>query len=113
MQNVVTYFNLDMVGMGEKLGAPGALNFPAIWDVIKREQDPEVIKCVEPSTGGPAAAITVASSSRELRRSRLMSSGGVGHQDYHQPEDDIAKIEPKMLQLYRSIRSSGNDESGQ
>ena len=26
-----------------------------------------------------------------------MSGGGVGHQDYHQPEDDIEKIEPEIL----------------
>ncbi len=29
----------------------------------------------------------------------LMSFGGVGHQDYHQPEDDIEKIEPEMLRI--------------
>lgn len=97
MKNVVTYFNLDMVGMGEKLGAPGALNFPAIWDVIKREQDPEVLKCIVPSTGGPGGSDHSAFITKGIEALALMTSGGVGHQDYHQPEDDIAKIEPKML----------------
>ncbi len=97
MENVVTYFNLDMVGMGEQLRAPGALNFPAIWDVIKREQDPEVIKCIVPSTGGPGGSDHSGFITKGIEALALMSSGGVGHQDYHQPEDDIAKIEPKML----------------
>ncbi|MCP4453734.1 MAG: M20/M25/M40 family metallo-hydrolase, partial [Planctomycetes bacterium] len=33
MAQVVTYFNMDMVGLGDKIGANGALNFPTIWDV--------------------------------------------------------------------------------
>jgi hypothetical protein len=97
MKNVVTYFNLDMVGMGEQLRAPGALNFPAIWEVIKREQDPEVLKCIVPSTGGPGGSDHSGFITKGIEALALMSSGGVGHQDYHQPEDDIAKIEPQML----------------
>ena len=56
IDNMVGTFNLDMVGMGEKLEASGALNFPAIWEVIQRNQDPEIMKIIEPSTGGPGGS---------------------------------------------------------
>ena len=96
---VVAYFNLDMVGMGETLGAPGALNFTTIWDVVKRDQDPEIMKRIKPRTGGPSGSDHTAFIKRGIEAMALMSSGGAGHQDYHQPEDDTEKIEPEMLQL--------------
>ena len=54
MDQVVTYFNMDMVGLGDRIGAPGALNFPFIYDVIKRDQIADVIGAVDARTGGPA-----------------------------------------------------------
>ena len=99
MDKMVGCFNLDMVGMGDKLGASGALNFPSIWEVIKRDQDPELMKRVEPSTGGPGGSDHTGFVTRGIESVFLMSSGGVGHQDYHQPEDDIDKIEPEMLRI--------------
>ena len=99
MDQVVAYFNIDMVGMGEALRAPGALNFPTIWDVIKRNQDPEIIKRIKPSVGGPGGSDHTGFIRRGIEAMALMSSGGVGHQDYHQPEDDTQKIEPEMLRL--------------
>jgi Zn-dependent M28 family amino/carboxypeptidase len=57
MDQVVANFNCDMVGLGDAIGAPGALNFPEIWGkVIKRNQDPDVIAVVKPSTGGPGGS---------------------------------------------------------
>lgn len=56
MDNVVANFNNDMVGLGEGIGAPGALNFPAIFDVIMKNQDADVAKAVEPSTAGPGGS---------------------------------------------------------
>ena len=94
---MVGSFNLDMVGMGEKLDASGALNFPAIWEVIQRNQDPEIMKIIKPSTGGPGGSDHSGFVRRGIETVYLMSGGGVGHQDYHQPEDDIGKIEPEML----------------
>jgi len=44
MDQVVTYFNMDMVGLGDAIDAPGALNFPTIWNVIKKDQDKEIIQ---------------------------------------------------------------------
>ena len=99
MDKVATYFNVDMVGMGKDLGAPGALNFPSIWEVIKRDQDPEIMKRVKPRTGGTGGSDHTGFIRKGIEAMALMSSGGVGHQDYHQPEDDTEKIEPEMLRL--------------
>ena len=46
---------------------------------------------------GPVAVITLGFYRKGIETVYLMSSGGVGHQDYHQPEDDIQKIEPEIL----------------
>jgi hypothetical protein len=99
MDNTVTYFNMDMVGMGTMLGAPGALNFPSIWDVIRRDQDPEVMKKVEPSVGGPGGSDHSGFIRLGIEALALMTRGGVGHPDYHQPEDDIEKIDAEMLRV--------------
>jgi hypothetical protein len=99
MEHMVGSFNLDMVGMGATLGASGALNFPSIWEVIKREQEEDVLKLIEPSVGGPGGSDHTGFIRKGIETIFLMSRGGVGHQDYHQPEDDIEKIEPEMLRL--------------
>jgi hypothetical protein len=99
MDKCVAYFNLDMVGMGEDLGASGALNFPSIWNVIARDQDPELMKHVKPREGGTGGSDHTGFIKRGIEAMMLMSSGGVGHQDYHQPEDDADKIEPEMLRI--------------
>ncbi len=97
MDNIVGNFNLDMVGMGEKLNAAGATVFPAVWEIVKRNQDPEILKIIEPSTDAPGGSDHLGFYRKGIETVYLMSSGGVGHQDYHQPEDDIQKIEPEIL----------------
>jgi len=97
IDQIVAHFNLDMVGMGEALNASGALNFPSVWDVIRRGQEPEIMKRLKPREGGPGGSDHSAFIVRGIETMMLISSGGVGHQDYHQPEDDSSKIEPEML----------------
>lgn len=97
MDAMVGTFNLDMVGMGERLRLAGALNFPTIWDVIQRNQEAEIMKIIDPSTGGPEGSDHTGFIVRGIESLFLISTGGVGHQDYHQPEDDAGKIEPEML----------------
>jgi hypothetical protein len=97
IDNVVTYFNMDMVGLGNTIGAPGALNFPTIWDVIKRDQDADVIAAVRPSTGGPGGSDHSAFINQGIEALGLMTSGGVGHPYYHRPEDDTEKIDAEIL----------------
>jgi len=97
MDNVVTYFNMDMVGLGERIGAPGALNFPSIYDVIKRDQIGDVIGAVDARTGGPGGSDHSAFIRLGIEAMALMTSGGVGHPSYHQPEDDTIYINPEIL----------------
>jgi len=97
MDQVVTAFNMDMVGLGTHIGAPGALNFPSIWEVIKRNQDADVMAAVLPRTGGPGGSDHSGFIELGIEAMALMTSGGVGHTDYHQPEDDTWKIEPEIL----------------
>ncbi|KPK77689.1 MAG: hypothetical protein AMJ79_02495 [Phycisphaerae bacterium SM23_30] len=97
MDQVVTYFNMDMVGLGDRIGAPGALNFPTIYDVIKRDQIGDVFGAVDARTGGPGGSDHSGFIRLGIEALALMTSGGVGHPDYHQPEDDTVKIDPEIL----------------
>ncbi len=97
MDQVVTYINMDMVGLGTQIGAPGALNFPSIWEVIIRDQDQDVLEALVPSTGGSGGSDHSAFINLGIEAMALMTRGGVGHPDYHQPEDDTWKIDPEIL----------------
>ncbi|MFC1545752.1 M20/M25/M40 family metallo-hydrolase, partial [Gemmatimonadota bacterium] len=97
MDQVVTAFNMDMVGLGTHIGAPGALNFPSIYEVIIRNQDADVMAALLPRTGGPGGSDHSGFIELGIESFALMTSGGVGHTDYHQPEDDTWKIDPEIL----------------
>lgn len=97
MDKVVTYFNMDMVGLGENIGAPGALNFPEINEVILKHQDPDIVEALEMSTGGPGGSDHSAFIRLGIQALALMTSGGGGHPDYHDTGDDTEKIEPEIL----------------
>lgn len=97
IDRVVTYFNMDMVGLGDAIGAPGALNFPEIYNIITRGQSPEVAKAVQPRTGGPGGSDHSAFITLGIEALALMTSGGGGHPDYHQSGDDADKIDPAIL----------------
>ncbi|MCX6559484.1 MAG: M20/M25/M40 family metallo-hydrolase [Candidatus Aminicenantes bacterium] len=98
MDKVVANFNCDMVGLGNGIGAPGALNFPEIWDkVIKRDQDPDVISVVHPGTAGPGGSDYSAFITKGIESLALMTDGGVGHPDYHDSGDDTSKIDAEIL----------------
>ena len=97
LDNVVTNFNNDMVGLGDRIGAPGGLNFPTIWDVIMKHQEPDVVKNLETSTAGPGGSDYSAFIEQGIESLALMTAGGIGHPDYHDAGDDPAKIDPEML----------------
>jgi hypothetical protein len=97
MENVVANFNNDMVGLGDRIGAPGGLNFPTIWEVIMRNQEPDVIRNLETSTAGPGGSDYAAFIELGIEALALMTAGGVGHPDYHDAGDDTAKIDAEML----------------
>ncbi len=97
MDKTVTYFNMDMVGLGDRIDAPGALNFPAIFDVIMKDQDPAIAKIIDPSQAGPGGSDYSAFIERGIEALALMTSGRGGHPDYHDSGDDPAKIEADIL----------------
>ena len=97
MDRTVAYFNMDMVGLGDRIGAPGALNFPSIFAVIMRDQDPEIAKRVDPSQSGPGGSDHSAFIERGIEALALMTSGRGGHPDYHDAGDDPAKMEADIL----------------
>lgn len=98
MDQVVANFNCDMVGLGDNIGAPGALNFPEIWEkVIKRNQDPDVIAVVKPNTGGPGGSDHSTFITKGIVSMALMTGGGGGHPDYHDSGDDAVKIDPEIM----------------
>lgn len=97
MDKTVAYFNMDMVGLGDRIGAPGALNFPSIFQVIMKDQDPEIAKKVDPSVAGPGGSDYSAFMNRGIEALGLMTSGRGGHPDYHDSGDDPAKMEADIL----------------
>lgn len=97
MDKVVTYFNMDMVGLGTAIDAPGALGYPSIWDVIKRDQLAQVISAVKTDVQDIGASDHAGFLKHGIEAMALMTSGGVGHPYYHQPEDDTEMIDPAIL----------------
>jgi len=97
MDKTTAYFNMDMVGLGDRIGAPGALNFPSIFNVIMKDQDPEIAKKVDPSQDGPGGSDYSAFMERGIEALALMTSGRGGHPDYHDAGDDPSKIEADIL----------------
>ena len=97
MDRTTAYFNMDMVGLGDRIGAPGALNFPTIFDVIMKDQDPEIAKRVDASQAGPGGSDYSAFMERGIEALGLMTSGRGGHPDYHDSGDDPAKMEADIL----------------
>lgn len=97
LDRVAAYINLDMVGVGQQLDAPGGLNFPSIWEVITRDQDPEVLKLINPRTGGPGGSDHSAFIEQGIEALALMTSDEGGHPDYHDTGDDWQKMNPEIL----------------
>jgi Zn-dependent M28 family amino/carboxypeptidase len=97
MDRTTAYFNMDMVGLGDRIGAPGALNFPSIFAVIMKDQDPEIAKRVDASQAGPGGSDYSAFMERGIEALGLMTSGRGGHPDYHDAGDDPAKMEADIL----------------
>ncbi|MCI0494794.1 M20/M25/M40 family metallo-hydrolase, partial [candidate division KSB1 bacterium] len=56
IDRTVLNFNMDMVGLGEKLGFPGIYYAPEIWEIIKKFSSKETLDFIEPSRGGPGGS---------------------------------------------------------
>lgn len=97
MDQVVTNFNMDMVGLGDKIGGGGALNFPSIWEVVKRDQDQDILDVMTPREGGAGGSDHTPFIERGIESIFLITSGGIGHPDYHDFGDDSDKIDKEIL----------------
>jgi hypothetical protein len=118
VDQIIAYFNLDMVGIGEELDAPGALNFPPIWKIIKRDQDQDITDMIKPREGGPGGSDHSAFIELGIESLALMTGGEGGHPDYHDTGDDGYKIHPEVLRktskfVLQGIINLANDTTEQ
>ncbi len=97
IENIAVNFNADMVGLGNRLEAPGGLNFPKLFAVVMKNQAPEIASIVDPSTAGPGGSDYAAFIEQGVEALALMTTGGVGHPDYHDAGDKSDKIDPEIL----------------
>ncbi len=97
IDKVVTNFNMDMVGLGTKIGVPGGMNFPSIWNVIIKNQDQDILDALEPSEAGPGGSDYAPFISLGIEALAIMTRGGTGHPDYHDTGDDTKYISSEIL----------------
>jgi aminopeptidase YwaD len=56
IDKTVMNFNMDMVGIGNKLNFPGIYYAPKIWAIMKENTSEEILDFIEPSRGGPGGS---------------------------------------------------------
>ncbi len=98
IEKTVLNFNLDMVGLGTKLGFPGIYYAPKIWQKIRENSSEEILDFIEPRRGGPGGSDHTPFITRGVPAFALMTSPWNDHPDYHQPEDDAEKIDARLLE---------------
>ncbi len=113
MDQVVTYFNMDMVGFGDTIDAPGALNFPSIWEIIQKDQDKAILDLVKAGTNGPGGSDYAPFIELGIEALALMTEGK-GHPDYHDTGDDVQKLDPEIMKntcqfVLQGIINLGNE----
>ncbi len=97
IEKTVANLNMDMVGLGKKLGLPGIYYAPELWGVIKESLSQEELEFIEPSRGGPGGSDHTPFITKGVPAFALMTSPFDAHPDYHQPGDDAHKIDPELM----------------
>ena len=97
IDKTVLNFNLDMVGIGDKLGFPGIYYAPNVWKIIKENISEEMLEFIQPRRGGPGGSDHTPFITRGVPAFALMTSPWNAHTDYHQPGDDIEKIDAELM----------------
>jgi microsomal dipeptidase-like Zn-dependent dipeptidase len=97
IDKTVMDFNMDMVGLGNKLSFPGIYYAPEIWKIIKANLSEPMLEFIEPSRGGPGGSDHTPFITRGVPAFALMTTPWNGHPDYHQPGDDADKISAELL----------------
>jgi len=112
LEDIVVYFNLDMVGLGEpKLNLPGSYYAADVWSEIVNSTDSTVLQNVTSSRGGPGGSDHTPFLQKGVPAMFGISSGP--HPDYHQPSDDPEFIRADILQfvgdfMYHAIDVTAN-----
>lgn len=94
---IVSYINMDMVGLGTGIEAAGARDFPAVFAVMMRDQRPEVARVVKPEPTGPGGSDYAPFVDGGIDAVSLDTIGGIGHPDYHDSTDLAARVQPELL----------------
>jgi hypothetical protein len=98
LRQVVVYFNLDMVGLGNgTLNMPGTEFAPEVYEFIKKQSDSTALEKINWSKGGPGGSDHNYFLYQGVPAFAGMTAGS--HPDYHQPGDDADKINVEILQL--------------
>ncbi|UCE07087.1 MAG: M20/M25/M40 family metallo-hydrolase [bacterium] len=97
IEKTVMNFNMDMVGIGNKLNFPGIYYAPKIWAIIKENTSEEILDFIEPSRGGPGGSDHTPFITRGVPAFALMTTPWRAHTDYHQPGDDTENIDAELL----------------
>ncbi len=98
IEKTVLNFNMDMVGLGKKLGIPGKYYAPHVWELIKKNNSEETLDFLKPGRGGPGGSDHTPFITRGVPAFALMTSPWGDHPDYHQPGDDTEKIDAELLE---------------
>ena len=97
IDRIVAYINMDMVGLGTKIDANGARDFPAIFSLMLRDQLPDVARLIRPEVSGPGGSDYAPFLAHGVDSVALLTSGGEGHPDYHDSADTADKVQPALL----------------
>lgn len=97
IEKTVANLNMDMVGLGKKLGFPGIYYAPELWGLIKENLTQEELEFIEASRGGPGGSDHTPFITRGVPAFALMTSPFDAHPDYHQPGDDAEKIDAELM----------------
>jgi hypothetical protein len=97
IERIVAYINMDMVGLGTGVEAAGARDFPSVFDVMMRDQVPDVARAITPESVGPGGSDYASFIEHGVDAISLDSIGGHGHPDYHDAADVASKVQPELL----------------
>ncbi|MCB8999558.1 MAG: M28 family peptidase [Bacteroidales bacterium] len=98
LEDIVVYFNLDMVGLGDgNLNMPGTEFAPEVYNFLKSHSDSSVFANINWSAGGLGGSDHNYFLLHGVPAFAGMTSGP--HPDYHTPADDPDKIKTSILQL--------------
>ncbi len=98
MDKTALNFNMDMVGLGEKMAFGGIYFAPNIWQLIQKNSEEETLAFLEPGRGGPGGSDHTPFITRGIPAFMLIGRPFDTHPDYHMPGDDVEKISADLLE---------------